>query len=276
MNTDNTQHIIDELEAIEQFSASKTFPAMQDKIRQLDKSKRRKRILLFTSSIASTAAIILLVLMLQVSSIEINNDSNSPLSHLLPDGSTVELNKDAELKYAKGFSRGRKIKLSGEAFFDIVSDVDNPFSISVGKSKVKVLGTSFNVKHNLKSNKVEVFVKSGRVLLSNNDTYALELTAKQYGVANGSSLKLESMEDINYMAWKDHKLTFEDSQLPYIIKTLEESYHIDITLANKDLSDLLLSTTFHQLTIDEIITSICLTLNLKHQKTEEGFVLSQK
>ena len=46
----------------------------------------------------------------------------------LPDGSRVFLNKGAEISYSKAFSTQRDIKLSGEAFFDVMSDPQNPLN----------------------------------------------------------------------------------------------------------------------------------------------------
>ncbi|MDA3854505.1 MAG: DUF4974 domain-containing protein, partial [Bacteroidales bacterium] len=168
------------------------------------------------------------------------------------------------------------VRLSGEAFFDIVPDAPHPFVIKVGKSKIKVLGTSFNVRHNQQSDKVEVLVKTGTVLLSNENSYALELTATQLGIAKDKHVIQIDQQDVNYMSWLDHKLVFNDNQLPYVIQTVENAYHIDITLAEVQLEQLSISTTFHQLSIDEIMTSLCLTLNLEHEKTANGYILSQK
>lgn len=276
MNTPKTEHILKELESIDQFSTSKAYPSMLRKIKQLDRQKAQRRRYIMTSSIMSAAAVIMLVFWLQFNTVKIYNETNSPLTHILPDGSSVELNKYAELQYRRDMEKDRKVKLVGEAFFDIVKDAQHPFIIKAGKSKVKVLGTSFNVRHNKVSDKVEVLVKSGRVQLSNDDSYALELTASQYGIANDEQLKQVDQKDINYLAWKNRKLIFNDSELAYVIQTVEKSYHIDIKLSQEALSKLSLSTTFHQLELDEIMTSICLTLNLSQEKTADGYIISQK
>ena len=84
----------------------------------------------------------------------------------LPDGSKIYLNRNSEFSYRKNFGKhGRNVKLTGEAFFEISPDVSKPFIIDAGKAKVKVVGTSFNVITNNRESAVEVFVKTGKVML---------------------------------------------------------------------------------------------------------------
>ena len=65
----------------------------------------------------------------------------------LPDGSRLWLNAGSKVRYADGFATGtRELTLSGEAFFDIKHDPDQPFLIHAGGLDVKVLGTSLNVR----------------------------------------------------------------------------------------------------------------------------------
>ncbi len=60
------------------------------------------------------------------------------------------------------------MKLRGEAFFEIAPDASKPFIIDAGEANIKVVGTSFNVITNNPESEVEVFVKTGKVLVSDN------------------------------------------------------------------------------------------------------------
>lgn len=272
MNTQETQHILDELQSIDQFSHKEAF----DKVRTNIKRRKTRRQLYFISSVASAAAVVLLVFWMQFNTLVITNDSNTPLTHQLPDGSSVEINSNAEITYKRDFKNKRDLHLSGEAFFDVTRDAKHPFVIKVGNSEVRVLGTSFNVREYKVSNKVEVFVKSGKVLLSNEEEFSLELTASQMGSTGNNQIKQIVQQDINYLSWKDRKLIFIDSQLPYVIQSLQNTYHTDISILEEELNSLRLSTTFHHMTIEEVMTSICLTLDLQQEKTPNGYTLSHK
>jgi ferric-dicitrate binding protein FerR (iron transport regulator) len=95
-----------------------------------------------------------------------NNDQRN-VEVSLPDGSKVFLNRNSELSYRSNSGKTtRNVSLKGEAFFEIVRNESKPFIIDAGKANIKVLGTSFNVITNNSNNVVEVFVKTGSVMLS--------------------------------------------------------------------------------------------------------------
>src|SRR5690625_7284292 len=84
----------------------------------------------------------------------------------LSDGSVVRLNRNSRLQLQNEPGHSRKAWLEGEAYFDIQTDPERPFTISSGDALVEVLGTSFNVKG---GEKVLVAVVEGVVSLRNSD-----------------------------------------------------------------------------------------------------------
>ena len=96
-------------------------------------------------------------------------DNQKNLQVSLPDGSVIFLNRNTRLSYPKNFGKNvRSVNLSGEAFFEITPDVSMPFTVDAGRATVKVVGTSFNVLTNDTGEAVEVFVKTGQVMLADN------------------------------------------------------------------------------------------------------------
>lgn len=63
----------------------------------------------------------------------------------LQDGTTVCLNAGARLEYPMRFGKTRRVKLSGEAMFDVDHDAARPFVVETFACDVEVLGTKFNV-----------------------------------------------------------------------------------------------------------------------------------
>jgi len=82
----------------------------------------------------------------------------------LPDGSTVELNKDAE--FTADFTPDRRnIRLvRGEAFFSVTKDATRPFIVSAGGTEVRAVGTAFAVRSDPQG--VGVLVTEGRVAVA--------------------------------------------------------------------------------------------------------------
>ena len=82
----------------------------------------------------------------------------------LPDGSTIVLNTDSQLK-VDYTNRHRNIRLmKGEAYFDVAKNPDQPFRVYAGGGRVQAVGTAFNVY--LQDDGLNVFVTEGSVALA--------------------------------------------------------------------------------------------------------------
>ena len=142
----------------------------------------RARAIFISSSFMRVAAIALVILSLGIAAtylvnpgifnrkitIAAGNDQKN-VEVALPDGSRIFLNRNSEFSYRSDFGgRSRNVTLSGEAFFEIAPDVSKPFIIDAGNAIVRVVGTSFNVITRNSESAVEVFVKTGEVMLSSN------------------------------------------------------------------------------------------------------------
>ncbi len=65
----------------------------------------------------------------------------------LPDGSVIWLNSASSLTYSAGLIQNgkRKVRLTGEGYFEIAKDKAHPFIVESGGQEVEVLGTHFNI-----------------------------------------------------------------------------------------------------------------------------------
>ena len=72
--------------------------------------------------------------------------SNAPVRYTLSDGTEVWLNAGTRLEYPAAFTgRERRVRVSGEALFDVKHDAGHPFIVETYACDVEVLGTKFNV-----------------------------------------------------------------------------------------------------------------------------------
>ncbi len=82
----------------------------------------------------------------------------------LPDGSTVVLAPQSQLRYPTDYGQqNRTVYLQGEATFDVAKDAQKPFFVYAGEVVTKVLGTTFVVRSFERDAKVIVTVKQGQV-----------------------------------------------------------------------------------------------------------------
>lgn len=82
----------------------------------------------------------------------------------LEDGTSITLQPSAKLLYPRHFSPDkREVYLEGEAFFSVAKNPAKPFLVHSGNLVTQVLGTSFTIKPDKKTNQITVAVKTGRV-----------------------------------------------------------------------------------------------------------------
>jgi len=198
---------------------------------------------------------------------------NTTLQDTLPDGSVVTLNHNSSITYAATFGKEREVTLEGEGFFNIAADPSRPFILHVGDAHVRVLGTSFNVKKD--KAKIEVIVETGAVEVNNNKN-AVQLQPHEKAVVNGNNAApvKETNEGELYNYYRTRSFVCNNTPLWQLADKLSEAYGVQITIANPKVSNLTLTTTFADTSLDMILGVISETYNLK--KEQNGNIITLK
>lgn len=193
----------------------------------------------------------------------------------LPDGSRVSLNEGASITYPAEFAHERNLELEGEAFFEVMSDPVNPFTVRSGKVMVSVLGTSFNVKKSPTSREVEVYVQSGKVRMSMEQSGAfVTLKPGELGKTDRQKLVTTDQADPNYISWKTKDFKFVDAALADVLRELEESYHVAIHSDLADIKEMRITTSYSEQSIDAILETISTAFGLNISHSEKGYYLT--
>jgi transmembrane sensor len=195
----------------------------------------------------------------------------------LRDGSKVWLNRNSRLIYRTDLGgETRNVKLIGEAFFDITPDASRPFIIDAGKANIKVVGTTFNVITSNKDNDVEVFVRTGKVMLSDlSGAQNIMVEPGSVGILGTGSPNSSVNENRNYMAWKTDTLVYQGEKLDVVFADLKRVFNINISADDQEINNIPLTTTFFSLPEDTIIQVICNTFNLRYQKNGSVYHLAR-
>lgn len=158
----------------------------------------------------------------------------------LNDGTIVWLNGNSQLTYPATFTGdNRTIGLVGEAFFDVTKNPNQPFIINTNKSKVTVLGTSFNVRALTAESVTEVVVKTGKVRFESREgDKQVELTPNEKGRYNAADNTIEESAeaDMNEIAWQSGRLLFKNTPLKEVLADLNKQFAVDIKLLNANLN----------------------------------------
>lgn len=212
-------------------------------------------------------------------SVVATSENQKNLDITLPDGSSVILNRNTVLSYTrKNFVKNnRNVTLSGEAFFEIMPDETKPFIVDAGTAKIRVVGTSFNViTKNLESS-VEVYVETGKVLLSDDSgKKKLEIDPGFIGTINDLAADKKVNNNPNYMAWNTGLLVYDGQTLDVVFSDLKKVYGMDIVTDDQAILDEKWSAPIINQPGEKIIRLICLTFNLNYIKDGNVYHLSEK
>jgi hypothetical protein len=182
----------------------------------------------------------------------------------LSDGTQVYLNSGTTLRYPINFIEGedRNVFLTGEAYFKVAKDEDQPFVVSVGNMNVEVLGTTFNVSSYPQDSSTNTVLVEGSVALyekmdgnAKGNSTLLEPGFKAEWSNGDGDISIENVDTRIYTAWVQGKLVFRNTSFLKIRQSLERKYNVKIQNTNADLDKQLFDATFDIETIDEVLES---------------------
>lgn len=206
----------------------------------------------------------------QVELIEKSNPKGQKSQIILPDGSRVYLNSESVIKYKSDFRYNRQIFLEGEAFFNVVRDTLNPFTIDLGNTQVNVLGTSFNITAYPDRASISVAVASGEIAVihhkSSGEKMTENLTSLQFVEVNQDGPFIKSMiSDPNeFFAWREGKLIFKKASLEQVIYKLEKWYDVEFSIENKDILIAGFTGTYDNETLEIVLDGMAFTSNFNY------------
>ncbi len=189
---------------------------------------------------------------------------------LLSDGSTIWLNRNAELKYPKKFGKKtRDVQLNGQAYFEIAKNPEKPFVIRTNHSDVTVLGTTFNI--NTTTEITEVSVTTGKVNVKSLFTgESIDLLPDFTASVTQNSIKKTGTGNPNYMSWKTGKFSFKETPLRVVIDDLKSFYEKKIVVKTQG-SQCILTATFDNAELEDILEVLAVTCKLKIVKNQDNY-----
>ncbi|WP_304067392.1 FecR family protein [Pedobacter glucosidilyticus] len=192
---------------------------------------------------------------------------------VLPDGSKVVLNRNSSLSYQDFDNGERLVNLHhGEVFFDVKPDKTKPFIIDAQGIKIKVLGTSFNVKQ--RDTITEVIVESGLVSVTRGkDMVKLKAGEKVFISTNSPYLLKQENTDLLFRYYSKQVLIADNTPLWRVVEVLNEKYQTKIVIQNPQLKNAKLNATFKDESLDEILRVIAATFNARITKVDQQQII---
>lgn len=226
---------------------------------------------------------------------EVSNEKDKPKLVILPDKSSILLQKGSRLSYPKSFDNvsERVVYLSGEAFFEVSKNPNQPFLVYANELVTKVLGTSFNIKAFSHDKNVVVTVKTGKVsvfskmemnsdkTLSTENTEGVILTPNQQVTfdrkdANMSKVivqtpALQELTDIQKLSFE-----FNDTPVSKVFELLEKAYGIDILYDQESLKHCKLTASLSDEHLFDKLNLIGLALEVTYDIKDSQIIIHSK
>ena len=181
----------------------------------------------------------------------------------LADGSVITMNGASNVSYELTADQ-RKIKLTGQAHFEVAPNKYAPFIIETEKGTITVLGTGFDVVA-YPNKELSVSVNHGKVSVENNSAKII-LTQGMAASTNGNELSSIAM-DSTTVQWRGKSLTFNEANVQTVINTIENKYNVEL-VSNENLKSKKFTGKFQQnASLKEILDVLNATLgNIEIEK----------
>jgi len=265
------------------------FTSLTESKQPENKIKNKRVISLYKYSIRIAAVLVLgfLIWFLypkqEISYIELQSQNEIKNAIILPDSSSIDLNKNSRISYSSVFaSKNREVILEGEAYFNVKKEHKKPFIIYTGNAKIEVLGTKFYVISYTDSNQVKVIVDEGQVSLSpNNEQLKSETSGKTQIIKKGEigvfiKDKGEIQKSNNYnrneLLWKTRQFDFNAAPFDLLRITLEKEYNIRILLTNEEMKNCKITGRFNADNLESLLEVLELSIGIVIVKQGEDYI----
>lgn len=249
--------------------------------KQLEKSNRQRRLWIRSSTAVAAILVVGLVISIliprsnntivgneQVFSVPLGSKSKV----LLADGTEVNLNSGSELRYPGNFSsKKRVVQLSGEGFFKVKSDKENPFVVQTSDFDVQVTGTEFNVCTYSENKVATATLAEGTIHLEikgSGQTFEIKPGEKFELDRTNRKYILEQADIESETAWKDGQFIFRNIPFPELVQRLERWYDVKLDYSGTELQNFKFTGRFkNQETIWQVLDALKLTSPIDYRKT---------
>lgn len=171
---------------------------------------------------------------MQYNTLSTTRGEQSPYVLILGDGTKVWLNAASSITYPVAFNgKDRQVKITGEAYFEVVHNAAHPFKVTVKGQTIEDIGTTFNINAYDDEPVIKTTLVSGSIKVANKDQSAL-LKPGQVAIthANQSKIQINNIDTEGVVAWKNGYFLFDRENLESIMRKVSRWYNVDIQFSS--------------------------------------------
>lgn len=206
----------------------------------------------------------------------------SHVVYTLPDSTIVTLNRNSTLEFPMAFnSAERRVRLTGEGFFEVAKDPSRPFIVETDKDiNIRVLGTVFNLQSYASDDVVQVALIEGSVEVSKDNgsdfSYLMHPSEKFTCNTSTGEMSVENMVEVNGNEWMFGKIVFSDTPLKEVARQLTNHFDTKVTVADEKLSTIRFSGSFDNHRLEQVLSYMEQSCGIRAVKTRDMITLEKK
>ena len=191
----------------------------------------------------------------------------------MPDSSVIWLASYSRLTYSSKYNKeDRRVRLVGEAYFEVRRDTQRPFIVATSTLSTRVLGTHFNVKAEQTEDNIAVTLLEGKVSVAREDS--VQGTSEElalldpdqqliYNRQTGNVTRLQ-VAAYDYAAWKDGVLNLKNMTFQDALKRLEKWYGVTIVVADPAIYRCMIHASFKNESLPNVLKTIGMTVGFTY------------
>lgn len=156
----------------------------------------------------------------------------------LADGTLVRLNAGTTLEYPVVFSsKSRRVRLSGEALFEVKHDSSHPFIVETFATEIQVLGTTFNVLADSEREHFSTTLVEGRVKVTSrrDPAESIILQPNDRVVLEHGRLYKERVSDFDDLCWTEGLIHLKKMPFDELMAIFERAFDVRIEIERETL-----------------------------------------
>jgi len=246
------------------------FLARRDSDLEKSPAKRRGRWLIFGSVILLLASLIGYWLITDRHQV-VKTPPEEFLLYAFEDGSTAKLWPGSSLSYdASKYNEERKVRLQGQAFFEV--EKGTTFEVSTSSGKVMVLGTSFDV-WSIDDQNMDVRCHSGSVAVRDKKGREEILTPGQRVMI--SEDKIGQLKKYNVDNQDDDLKYYDQALVSWVISDLKTLYGVRVEV-DKELTQERFTGVISTKNLGQALSYLCETMRWHCDQNKKSIVISDQ
>ena len=163
---------------------------------------------------------------------------------VLSDGTRVHLNAGSSLSFPTAFTPNeRRVKLSGEAYFEVMPQAKRRFIVEADEVQVEVLGTTFNIEAYQDDAQIRTTLITGKVAVHvpNEDSRILSPNEQSVFDRKAGRTFVNKIDSESAIVWQNGWLDFDNHTLESVMRRIARHYNLAIEFEEAQTSKILVS-----------------------------------